>query len=107
MRYRGFDDELVSRVQRASGDRHYFDRDTLEFFDSYAGEVVSRTRDEWVIVESVRPPHDERMHRVIRVTFTDDGRDAPERVTIDRVTDNKPSAQLAVAAWSRRDEMTD
>ena len=98
--YRGFDRHLISRATRAMGDRYYFDRDALEFFDARGHDVLNSEPDHVVMVDSIRDTWSgaPREYRVIEVKFHRDvtGR---EHVTIDRPTDNYPTARQAIAAY--------
>lgn len=99
--YRGFNRTLTARVARAEGDRHYFDRDTLGFFDAYGHDVLSRGPDHVTMVDSIRDKFSDtpRQYRVIRVTFhtmSDDDINFTEHVTVNRLTMNLPSARAAI-----------
>lgn len=83
---RGFDPYLIARVQRAGS--HYFDADTLRFFDAYGGAsrhyaVPGEPPHLYALVESVKPPYGDRYYRVVVVHLHDDG-----TVTIKRIADN-------------------
>lgn len=77
--FRGFTHGLISRVQRAGS--HYLDRDTLKFFDAYAGMHAQIDADHIAVVESVKDWSDNRWYRVTYFIFKEDG-----TVTVDRVT---------------------
>lgn len=99
--YRGFNRTLTARVARAEGDRHYFDRDTLEFFDAYGHDVLSRGPDHVTMVDSIRDTFSDtpREYRVIEVKFHRDPDTIAEVVTVDRPTDNYPTVQAAIDAY--------
>lgn len=50
--FRGFDSYLISRADRAGS--HWFDADTLRFFDSYGGRSQRVGPDVYVVVSSER-----------------------------------------------------
>lgn len=97
--YRGFDTGLISRATRAEGDKHYFNERTLQYFDAYGGKWLDSGPDHVVMVDSIRDTFSDspRQYRVIEVKFHRDvtGR---EHVTVNRPTDNYPTARQAIAA---------
>lgn len=102
--YRGYDKHLISRATRAMGDRHYFDEDTLRYFDAYGCKWLDNGPDHVVMVESIRDtwsgaPHE---YRVIEVKFhreVDASGAEREHVTVNRPSDNCPTARQAIAAY--------
>lgn len=85
---RGFDPYLVSRVERAQGDHHYFDIQNLRFFDAYGGasfrlpHSLDPDRLFTALVESVRGPYQMRRYRPTVVLFTKDTQRGGEKVSI-------------------------
>lgn len=74
--FRGFDTHMMSRVERANGDHHYFDVASLRYFDAFGGATfglpnsLDPTRRFSVIVESVRNYDGTRHYRPTVVLFT-------------------------------------
>ena len=107
--FRSFDPYLVSRVQHAGS--HYFDPDTLRFFDAYGGASRHFSRPGepphgYALVESVRPPWGDRYYRIVVVTFEDDG-----SVTIKRIADHlcqsTATRTLARLSWAEIRDLPD
>lgn len=84
--FRGWTVGLITRVQRAKGQHHYLDEDTLRFFNSYGGTHAPVGRDTVFVVESVKPPHGPRHYRVVRFSFTP-APDGGEMVAVTRMDD--------------------
>lgn len=110
MGYRGFDNYLTSRVDRAEGDRFYFREDTLKFFDAYGGAMgclpsdldgQSGERRLQTVVESVKGPSGIRTYRFVAVLFTDQGPARTERVTILRPMADEDDIRTAATAERR------
>lgn len=69
--YRGFNKALIRRATQAEGDKYYFNRDTLDYWDARGYETISQDDDHVVMVDSIRDKFSDtpRQYRVIVVTF--------------------------------------
>lgn len=108
MGYRGFDNYLTSRVERADGDRYYFTDDALRFFDSHGGtmgflpsDLDGDPRRLYTVVESVKGPSGIRTYRFVAVLFTDQGPARRERVDIIRPMAGEDDVRTAATAERR------
>lgn len=102
--YRGFNKSLIRRATQAEGDKYYFNRDTLDYWDARGHETISHGPDHVVMVDSIRDTYDDtpRQYRVIRVSFhtmSDDDITFREHVTVNRLSTNHPSARAAIAEY--------
>lgn len=86
--FRGFDSYLISRVDRAKGDTHYFSVEALRFFDAFGGASfalparIDPKRRFHAMVESVRNHDGTRHYRPTVVLFTPDAENGGETVEI-------------------------
>lgn len=99
--HRGFNKSLIRRATQAEGDKYYFNRDTLDYWDARGHETISQDADQTVMVDSIRDKFSDtpRQYRVIEVVFhtmSDDDITFTEHVTVNRLTMNLPSARAAI-----------
>lgn len=99
--FRGWTVGLITRVQRAQGEHHYLDADTLRYFNSYGGTHAPVGRDTVFVVESVKPPHGPRHYRVVRFSFTP-APEGGEMVAVTRMDDEIPTPGRANTILTKR-----
>lgn len=106
--FRGFDTYMTSRVQRATGDHHYFDVDSLRFFDAFGGArfalpaSLDPSRRFVVLVESVVHPSAGRVYRPTVVLFTPDAEHGGESVEVFHPYDDDAASAPTTGATATR-----